>query len=74
MLANLLPCRVWEEPKVGQLFRWFYEKAEQPQRASTNFVLGDPTRPARTRALRKFVLEAAAAFPPLHRSRRVTSS
>src|SRR5918994_170373 len=64
MLANLLPCRVWEEPKVGQLFGSFYAKAEQRQRASTNFALGDPTRPAWTRALRKFVLEAAAASHP----------
>ncbi len=64
MLADLLPCRVWEEPKVGQLFGWFYEKAEQGQRASTNFVLGDPTRPAWTRALRRFVLETAAASHP----------
>ena len=64
MLADLLPCRVWEEPKVGQLFGSFYEKAEQPQRASTNFILGDPTRPAWTRALRRFVLEAAAASHP----------
>jgi hypothetical protein len=64
MLANLLPCRVWAKPKVGQLFGSFYEKAEQRQRASTNFALGDPTRPARTRALRKFVLEAAAASHP----------
>lgn len=64
MIADLLPCKVWEEPKVGQLFGWFYEKAQQSQRASTNFVLGDPTRPAWTRALRRFVLETAVASNP----------
>jgi hypothetical protein len=69
MLSDLLPSRVWEEPKVGQLFGSFYEKAQQAQRASTNFVLGDPTRPAWTRpawtrALRRFVLETAAASHP----------
>jgi hypothetical protein len=64
MLSDLLPSRVWEEPKVGQLFGSFYEKAQQAQRASTHFVLGDPTRPAWTRALRRFVLETAAASHP----------
>ena len=64
MLADLLQCRVWEEPKVGQLFGAFYEKAHPGQRASTNFVLGDPTRPVWTRALRRFVLETASASHP----------
>ncbi len=64
MLADLLPCKVWEEPKVGQLFGGFYEKAKPGQRASTNFVLGDPTRPVWTRALRRFVLDTASASHP----------
>jgi hypothetical protein len=64
MLADLLPCKVWEEPKVGQLFGAFYEKARPGQRASTNFVLSDPTRPVWTRALRGFVLETASASHP----------
>jgi sulfotransferase family protein len=64
MLADLLPCRVWEEPKVGRLFGAFYEKAQPGQRVSTNFVLGDPTRPTWTRALRRFVLETASASHP----------
>ena len=64
MLADLVPSRVWEEPKVGELFGSFYEKAKHARRASTNFVLGDPTRPAWTRALRRFVLETAAASHP----------
>ncbi len=63
-LADLLPCKVWEEPKVGQLFGRFYEKAKPGQRASTNFVLSDPTRPVWTRALRRFVLETASASHP----------
>ena len=64
MLADLLPCKVWEEPKVGQLFGRFYEKAKPGQRASTNFVLSDPTRPVWTRAIRRFVLETASASHP----------
>ena len=64
MLADLLPCKVWEEPKVGQLFGAFYEKALPGQRASTNFVLSDPTRRVWTRALRRFVLETASASHP----------
>jgi hypothetical protein len=64
MLSDLLPCKVWEEPKVGQLFGAFYEKARPGQRASTNFVLSDPTRPVWTRALRRFVLEVASASHP----------
>ena len=27
LLADMLPSRAWEEPKVGQLFGWFHEKA-----------------------------------------------
>ena len=65
MLADLLPCRVWEEPKVGQLFGEFYDKARpQGKRASTNFILGEPTRPVWSRALRRFVLDTAVASHP----------
>jgi hypothetical protein len=64
MLADLLPCRVWEEPKVGRLFGEFYDTAQPVQRASTNFVLGDPSRPAWTTAIRRFVLETAVASHP----------
>ncbi len=65
MLADLLAgSEVWEEPKVSQLFGNFYERAQQGQLGSTDFVMGDPTRAAWTRALRNFVLEAARASHP----------
>jgi hypothetical protein len=47
MLADLLAgSEVWEEPKVGQLFGDFYERA---QLGSTDFVMGDPTPATRNR-------------------------
>ncbi|BBL80629.1 sulfotransferase [Rubrobacter xylanophilus] len=64
MLADLLPCEVWEEPKIGQLFGEFYERAQKGQLGSKNFVLGDPTRAVWTEAVRRFALETAFASNP----------
>lgn len=64
MLAEVLPCEVWEEPKVGRLFGEFHARAQEGQLGSPSFILGDPTRPAWTRALRGFVLETARAANP----------
>ena len=44
MLAELTGAKVWEEPKVGQLFGNFYDAAQKGQLGSTNFILGEPTR------------------------------
>lgn len=67
MLADLLvESEVWEEPKVGQLFGDFCERAQQGLLGSTDFVMGDPTRAAWTRSSRNLVLEAArASHPPM---------
>jgi hypothetical protein len=70
MLRDLLPCEVWEEPKVGRLFGEFHARAQEGQLGSTSFVLGDPTRPAWTRALRNFVLQTALAANPSLTSER----
>ena len=64
MLEDLLPCKVWEEPKVAHLFGEFYAKAQTAQRGSTNFVLGEPNRKVWTRAIRRFVLDVAQASNP----------
>ncbi|MBA3472422.1 MAG: sulfotransferase domain-containing protein [Rubrobacter sp.] len=64
MIEELVSCRVWEEPKVGQLFGEFYDGARRGRLVSTNFVMGDPTREAWTRAIRNFVLEMARAAHP----------
>lgn len=64
MLEDLLQCEVWEEPKVGRLFGEFHARAQEGQLGSTNFILGDPTRPAWTGALRSFVLQTARAANP----------
>ncbi|HVF01242.1 MAG TPA: sulfotransferase domain-containing protein [Rubrobacteraceae bacterium] len=64
MMEELAACKVWEEPKVGQLFGEFYYKARERRLVSTNFVMGDPTRKAWMRALRNFVLETAWAAHP----------
>lgn len=70
MLAELLSCKVWEEPKVSLLFGEFYERAQQGQLGSTNFVMGDPTREMWMGALRNFVLETARAAHPSVTSRQ----
>jgi hypothetical protein len=70
MMEELVSCKVWEEPKVGQLFGEFYDKARESRLVSTNFVMGDPTREVWTRALRDFVLETARASNPSITSRQ----
>jgi hypothetical protein len=64
MLDDLVDGEVWEEPKVGRLFGEFYSRAKQTQLGRVNYVLGDPTREAWTRALRDFVLRTAWASHP----------
>lgn len=64
MLDELIEGAIWEEPGVGRLFGEFYSRSQQSQLASSNFVLGDPTRKAWTEALRNFVLETARAAHP----------
>jgi hypothetical protein len=64
MIEELTACRVWEEPKVGQLFGEFYDKARQSRVLSTNFVMGDPTRNEWIRAMRNFILDTAWAAHP----------
>ena len=64
MLDDLLDGEVWEEPKVGRLFGEFYARAKPTQLGRTNYVLGEPTREAWTRALRDFVLRTAWASHP----------
>jgi hypothetical protein len=61
MLNDLVDGEVWEEPKVGRLFGEFYSRAKKSQLGRTNYVLGDPTREAWTKALRNFVLQTAWA-------------
>jgi len=43
-IEELAACKVWEEPKVGQLFGEFYDSARESRLVSTNFVMCDPTR------------------------------
>jgi len=67
MLNELVEGEVWEEPKVGRLFGEFYSRyaREKPnQLGRVNYVLGDPTREAWTKALRNFVLQTAWASHP----------
>lgn len=64
MLEDLVDCKVWEEPKVGQLFGEFYDRAGESRLVSPDFVMGNPTRRAWMGALRSFVLETARAANP----------
>jgi hypothetical protein len=66
MMEELVTCKVWEEPKVGQLFGEFYEsnRAQENRLSSTNFVMGEPIRKVWMRSLRNFVLDTAWATHP----------
>lgn len=66
MLRDLVTCKVWDEPKVGQLFGEFYEsnKPRESRVGSANFVMGEPTRKVWMRSLRDFVLDTAWATHP----------
>ena len=64
MLDEIVDGEVWEEPKVGRLFGEFYSRAKQTQLGRVNYVLGEPTREAWTKALRNFVLQTAWASHP----------
>ena len=64
MLEDLTGGKVWEEPKVGQLFGNFYEKAQKEQRQSRNFVFGEPARRGWTGSIRSFVLDGVRYVHP----------
>lgn len=66
MVRDLVACKVWDEPKVGQLFGEFYEnnKPRESRVGSANFVMGEPTRKVWMRSLRNFVLDTAWATHP----------
>ncbi|WP_119066065.1 sulfotransferase [Rubrobacter indicoceani] len=64
MLADLLGAKVWEEPKVGQLFGNFYARSQEGQLGSRDYVLGDPTKRVWRGAVREFVLTTALGSNP----------
>lgn len=67
MLEEVTNGKVWEEPKVGQLFGNFYKKAQKGQLASQNFILGEPTRKGWANSIRNFVLDGARYVHPFIR-------
>lgn len=64
MLAELTGGKVWEEPKVGQLFGNFHEKAQRGQLGSTSFIMGEPTRGGWIQSIRNFTLDGAFYAQP----------
>lgn len=68
IMTELLPCKVWEEPKVGQLFGEFHNRAQEGQLGSTSFVMGNPTRRGWIKSLRNFVLDTAQYSNPSMRA------
>jgi hypothetical protein len=59
MMAEIEGHKVWEEPKVGRLFGDFYRKAQKGQLASSNFIMGEPTRTGWIKSIRNFILDGA---------------
>ena len=64
MMEDLVACKVWNEPRVGQLFGEFYDRNRGVRLSSADFVMGDPTRKVWIRSLRNFVLDTAWAAHP----------
>ena len=64
MLVELTGGKVWEEPKVGQLFGNFHDKAQKGQLGSTSFIMGEPTRGGWIRSVRNFTLDGALYSQP----------
>lgn len=67
MLAELTGGKVWEEPKVGQLFGNFHNKAQEGQLGSPNFIMGEPTRGGWIHSIRNFTLDGARYAHPFIR-------
>ncbi len=68
IIADLVPSKVWEEPKVGLLFGHFHDTAQKGQLASTHFVMGEPNRTVWIESIRNFTLDTAeAALPSIKR-------
>ncbi len=64
MMGALEGAGVWEEPMVGRLFGEFYARAPRENRASADFVMGDPIRKGWIRSIRNFVLDGAGYSNP----------
>lgn len=64
MMAEIEGHKVWEEPKVGRLFGDFYRKAQKGQLASSNFIMGEPTRTGWIKSIRNFILDGARYAHP----------
>jgi len=64
MMGEMERHRVWEEPMVGRLFGAFYNDAQEGQRRSASFIMGEPTRKGWTRSIRNFVLDGARYAQP----------
>jgi hypothetical protein len=64
MMSDLRGYSAWEEPLVGRLFGNFYAEGGPGRRKSGNYILGEQYREAWLGAIRKMVLDGAAArFP-----------
>jgi hypothetical protein len=64
MMAEVGEHKVWEEPKVGRLFGDFYRRAQKSQLASSNFIMGEPTRAGWIKSIRNFILDGARYAHP----------
>ena len=63
-MSDVRGYSAWEEPLVGRLFGNFYAEGGPGRRKSWNYILGERYREAWLGAIRKIVLDGAAArFP-----------
>lgn len=64
MMGDVKGHRVWEEPMVGKLFGEFYERAQDNNTVSADFIMGDPIRRGWIQSIRNFILDGAFYSSP----------
>lgn len=66
MMGDLENYRLWNEPRVGELFGTYFYQTAAHRRENRNFILSDVHRDIWLRSLRSLVLDSAEArYPPL---------
>lgn len=71
MMGDLKNYRLWNEPRVGELFGTYFYKTAAHRRENRNFILSDAHREIWLKSLRSLVLDSAEArYPALAKSGR----
>jgi hypothetical protein len=61
MMGDMKGYEMWNEPRVGELFGYFYYERAAHRRENRNFIMGLHYREVWLKSIRSFVLDAVAA-------------